>query len=297
MGQSQGGQSTVTQIPNTTNRGLHGTEGVTDSEADNKQEEDDSEQEDDNGQEEEQVADKDNEQEEDSNTEEEESEKDDEQVTDKEPKKGSMDQQQYDDYGIYFTEESSEGEDLFNVQAMQRAKSTLDDLNSGSGRQVKEQQDKKSTVAKDKGKEAMKDVHKNAEEELSDGLHSLPPSDDDTCRPSRGAEFDANTMDDPQLKVGLLFKDVHQFKKVLKNYTIKDSRDIAFIKNEKTRVTVECKQRCGWRLHASQVTGETSFQIKTFKKAYKCGKSFMNKQVTAKWLSKKYMENLRSDSD
>ena len=102
MGQSQGGQSVIPQIPSTANRGLHGIECVTDNEADN-EEEDDSEQEDDYDQEEEQVANKDDEQEKEGNIEEEESEKDDEQVIDKEPKKGSMDQQQYDDYEIYFT--------------------------------------------------------------------------------------------------------------------------------------------------------------------------------------------------
>ena len=71
-------------------------------------------------------------------------------------------------------------------------------------------------------------------------------------------------MDDPQLCVELLFKDVYQFMKALKNFTIKDGRDITFIKNEKIRVSVECKLKYEWRLRASKVIEEMSFQIKTF---------------------------------
>lgn len=74
----------------------------------------------------------------------------------------------------------------------------------------------------------------------------------------------------------LIFKDIYEFKEALKNYTIRDGRDILFIKNDKNRVTIEYKNKCEWRFHASNVTRKISFQIKTFNDVHNYGKNFMN---------------------
>ena len=94
--------------------------------------------------------------------------------TDKKTKEDNQVGKECNDYKIHFTKESSDNEDLFDVEAMQKVKSPSDDPNSGSGCQVKEQRGMKSIAAKNKGKEATKDVYEHTGKELSDGLHSPP---------------------------------------------------------------------------------------------------------------------------
>ena len=59
-------------------------------------------------------------------------------------------------------------------------------------------------------------VDENFEKATTEELYSLSPSDDDTSRKPEHIEFDPRTMDNPQLCVGLLFKDVYQFRSIKK---------------------------------------------------------------------------------
>lgn len=81
---------------------------------------------------------------------------------------------------------------------------------------------------------------------------------------------------------GVMFKDIYQFKEVLKKNIIKDCRDIVFIKNEKIKVTIKRKKIYEWKLHASNVIREMSFQIRDFYQVYNYGRRFMSKQVATK---------------
>lgn len=76
-------------------------------------------------------------------------------------------------------------------------------------------------------------------------MFSLPHYDDDILRGRIDVEFELRTIDDSKFRVGLIFKDVYEFREALKNYPIKDSRDILFTRNDKNGVTVECKNIYG----------------------------------------------------
>ncbi|KAL0003636.1 hypothetical protein SO802_011197 [Lithocarpus litseifolius] len=54
--------------------------------------------------------------------------------------------------------------------------------------------------------------------------------------------------------------------------------DIKFKLNEKTKVSVHCKYECGWRVYASQILGELTFQIKTMVPTCTCGRTFKHSQ-------------------
>ena len=45
------------------------------------------------------------------------------------------------------------------------------------------------------------------------------------------------------LEKGLLFRDIHHFRKVLKNFIIQEGFEILRLKNEKSRVTAICDVR------------------------------------------------------
>uniref|UniRef100_A0A2N9F2M6 Zinc finger PMZ-type domain-containing protein n=1 Tax=Fagus sylvatica TaxID=28930 RepID=A0A2N9F2M6_FAGSY len=67
--------------------------------------------------------------------------------------------------------------------------------------------------------------------------------------------------------------------------------DIKFKLNEKTKIFVHCKNDCGWRLYASVVPGELTFQIKTFQSVCTCGKSFQHSQVNSSYVARKYLQD------
>uniref|UniRef100_A0A2N9I4F7 MULE transposase domain-containing protein n=1 Tax=Fagus sylvatica TaxID=28930 RepID=A0A2N9I4F7_FAGSY len=59
-------------------------------------------------------------------------------------------------------------------------------------------------------------------------------------------------------------------------------------------VVVVCKKkRCKYKVYASNVKGEKSFQIKQMYLKHSCARSYKNTQVTSQWLANKYLETIR----
>ncbi|KAH7845998.1 hypothetical protein Vadar_008459 [Vaccinium darrowii] len=66
-------------------------------------------------------------------------------------------------------------------------------------------------------------------------------------------EFKDSYLKNPQLIEGMKFPNVTVFRKLLREYHIKEGYTFKFIKNESSRVTVKCAENCGFRLHASPI--------------------------------------------
>ncbi|KAL0008842.1 hypothetical protein SO802_010344 [Lithocarpus litseifolius] len=62
-------------------------------------------------------------------------------------------------------------------------------------------------------------------------------------------------------------------------------------KNEKEKISVYCKNKCGWRCDASKVSGELTFQIKTWIPECTCPRTLQNSQVTLAYFARKYMQD------
>ncbi|XP_073037438.1 uncharacterized protein [Primulina eburnea] len=90
-----------------------------------------------------------------------------------------------------------------------------------------------------------------------------------------------------ELVVGMKFKDVHEFRSVLVDWTVRSGVELVFKKNEKSRVTAVCKAGCEWRLHASLVMGGPTFQVKTLTGKHTCVRASSNNLATYKYLSKR----------
>ena len=90
------------------------------------------------------------------------------------------------------------------------------------------------------------------------------------------------------LKNEMKFPNAKVFKAALREYAIKKPIDIKFKLNERTKISVHCKNGCGWRCYASQISGELTFQIKTLTDDCTCLKSFKNSQATSA-----YVDSLR----
>ncbi|XP_075487932.1 uncharacterized protein LOC142527104 [Primulina tabacum] len=123
--------------------------------------------------------------------------------------------------------------------------------------------------------------------ELEDELISLASSDDDDSCPKHHVFSERMNMKMFELAVGMKFKDVHEFRRVLVDWTVRSGVELVFKKNEKRRVTAVCKAGCEWRLHASLVMGGPTFQIKTLTGKHTCVRASSNKLATYKYLSKR----------
>ncbi|XP_058190953.1 uncharacterized protein LOC131308155 [Rhododendron vialii] len=150
-------------------------------------------------------------------------------------------------------------------------------------------------------------------EAQSDELVSLYGSSDEERGPprERHRQFNKKTdMIDPKFKVGMIFPTREIFKEAVREHSIKTGKRLIFTKNDTRRVRVVCKpppsqvptppseakkNPCEWALLASKMQGNECFQVRTYESTHNCQRMFHNKQVTAKWLSNKYVETLRSN--
>ena len=78
------------------------------------------------------------------------------------------------------------------------------------------------------------------------------------------------------LKKEMKFPNAKVFRATLREYAIQKPVNIKFKLNEKTKISIHCKNGCGWRCYASQISGELTFQIKTLIDDCTCPKSFKN---------------------
>ncbi|KAI5314220.1 hypothetical protein L3X38_043396 [Prunus dulcis] len=73
------------------------------------------------------------------------------------------------------------------------------------------------------------------------------------------------------------------------------SYECQVVKNDKFRLSVKCKEDCKWRLYASLMQGENTYQIKSYTPKHSCSKGFHNKNITSTFLSQRYMSRIKDD--
>ncbi|KAI8568002.1 hypothetical protein RHMOL_Rhmol02G0164500 [Rhododendron molle] len=116
----------------------------------------------------------------------------------------------------------------------------------------------------------------NEERKLSDksddiGCLSNDEEEGGHKRKKKFIEFDeAKDMKNPKLVEGMVFPNVTAFRGLLKEFHIREGCEYTYLKNESSRVIVICKEKCGFRLHASPMHGEKSFQIKRLSADHCC---------------------------
>ena len=127
---------------------------------------------------------------------------------------------------------------------------------------------------------------------LEDDMESLVGSNDDQPAPTVAKEPEFNVQTDmrkPKLKKEMKFPNFKVFKDALREYVIKKPIDIKFKLNEKKKISVYCINEYGWSCYASQLSGEFTFQIKTFNLKCTYPRSFKHNQLTSSYVAKKFM--------
>ena len=94
---------------------------------------------------------------------------------------------------------------------------------------------------------------------------------------------------------GMRYANPQQLRECLTSYAVAKGFPIKFDKSSRHSVLVNCATGCPFRLWASYMQNEDSFQIKSLNSEHKCVRNFKLKLVTSKWLSIKYKKKLTSD--
>lgn len=99
-------------------------------------------------------------------------------------------------------------------------------------------------------------------------------------------------MHEPTFTLGMLFPSSKVLAEAIKKHAIKTGEQIKVRKCERTRVRDTCKEGCSWMIYGSLMQDEEKIQIKTFIDKHNCNRSFVNNNVTFRWLAKHYLDKI-----
>ncbi|KAG8366583.1 hypothetical protein BUALT_Bualt17G0095000 [Buddleja alternifolia] len=141
------------------------------------------------------------------------------------------------------------------------------------------------------------DYNSSGDEDIlgnEDGFNSNKESDDEigTSFPN----FNPLQMLDPVFELGTIFSTKTEFRKAIHSHAIQTRRSIKVTKNDLKRVHGKCVSKgCQWRVHAIKIKDESSFIIREYFSKHTCGESYHVKNVSAEWLSERFVQKFKSD--
>lgn len=125
----------------------------------------------------------------------------------------------------------------------------------------------------------------------SDDLRSVYCDEEVVTYPEFNGKVD---MVDPVLDVGLKFRSKKEIKPVVKNFSIHNKFEVIFSYNDKNILEGCCKRKkCLWRIWASPLEGDSSWQIISFEWNHNCSRALKNivyPVVGCSWLARRYIE-------
>ncbi|XP_011093261.1 uncharacterized protein LOC105173270 [Sesamum indicum] len=108
--------------------------------------------------------------------------------------------------------------------------------------------------------------------------------------------YNPNQMYDPALELRMIFSSKKEFKKAMQSHAIKNKRNVKFTKNDSFRVYAVCsREGCEWKIHATKLKNEHTFQVNLYKDEHTCPQVFKVKNVKTSWLSERYLQEFKSD--
>lgn len=119
---------------------------------------------------------------------------------------------------------------------------------------------------------------------------------DEESNKTNDPEFNEDLdMEKPVITKGMKFNNAIVFRKALREWQVQGGYDLEFVKNESSRVAVQCKEKCGFRVHASWMQQERTFQLKSIHPKHYCLRTYNNHLVNSKYIAEKYVDKLRDD--
>lgn len=159
-----------------------------------------------------------------------------------------------------------------------------------------EEKERHSDLNRDKGliiAEAFDEEIKSDVEVPSDELGSDSSDSNGTCKVKYPSFKRGGENESLKFELGVLFNSLNDFKDAINDYAVKGGWNIRFVKNDKTRVRAKCVEGCKWVAYCSKVQNERTFQLKTLVDEHTCSKSFKNRRLSSKWLSKHIVDDVK----
>ncbi|XP_062020915.1 uncharacterized protein LOC133737360 [Rosa rugosa] len=109
-----------------------------------------------------------------------------------------------------------------------------------------------------------------------------------------GLEFNPKSdMKKPEFKLKQKFATVQVLRDALREHAIQGGWEYIFIKNDKTRLRVVCKEdNCPFFLFASKMQHESTLMIKGYDGTHKCTRKFNNSMVKLRYLTAKFKDQI-----
>ncbi|CAN1768209.1 hypothetical protein LINPERHAP1_LOCUS10564 [Linum perenne] len=96
-----------------------------------------------------------------------------------------------------------------------------------------------------------------------------------------------------RLRQGMKFTDSATFKEFVASYCLYIGADILWLKSCKSKMEAICREHCGWRVYGSWNSRKEAFVLKCLGENHRCPRALENKQASAKWIAKTYIEKFR----
>lgn len=129
-----------------------------------------------------------------------------------------------------------------------------------------------------------------------DELRSPCNSDDEEGlgAQSKHTIFNENTdMINPVFEPNMEFKTHALVRDAVKEYSIKWGLQTRFLKCDREKVRVKCKEGCPWELYASYVKADGVYRIKTLIDEHTCTRTYHVPWVSTNWIVNKYCERIK----
>jgi hypothetical protein len=98
-----------------------------------------------------------------------------------------------------------------------------------------------------------------------------------------------------KLVKGTTFSTREEFKNAISTYYVVNNVDLRYIKNDKERVRVGCKDGCPWIALLSPVPGEDTWQLRKINYVHKCIPEYIVRLLNSDWLGNKLFSNVRDN--
>ncbi|CAN1298499.1 hypothetical protein LINPERPRIM_LOCUS23847 [Linum perenne] len=96
-----------------------------------------------------------------------------------------------------------------------------------------------------------------------------------------------------RLRQGMRFVNAASFKDFVASYCLYVGADILWLKSCQSKMEAVCRDACGWRVYGSWNSRKESFILKCLGENHTCPRASENKQASAKWIAKTYIEKFR----
>ncbi|CAN0846708.1 hypothetical protein LINGRAHAP2_LOCUS4575 [Linum grandiflorum] len=186
-----------------------------------------------------------------------------------------------------------------------------DDNHSGSDGDFESEEDgsiSSPTVGDQGARKVAPKVHEDGSRSLSpstyrgssDSDHARGGSDDnEKITPYEMQPWYEPTCDHKQLelKKGMRFTSAQQFRDAVNEFSIVNGYDVIWVRSTIKKKEAICRSKCGWRVYGSWYGRNRCFVLKTEGKPHSCARSLRIRQLSAKWIAKKYLNKFRRNKE